>query len=533
MQDKRKKNKMRARRQEEMRKKQRREERYKKIRKKKRKKRQQLKKSTERRKQERELFRASEEAILLERHLPEPRVREAEEGQGAFEAEEELQAGYPQEKKEQGRKNQKGKRQQGRINQKGKRLKRSTYSKRGRRVRRWVNDTILKVAVLFLFLAVLYLYCRPKVVEELVAEAGSPMPELSKFLLQEYSDACFAQEYGEILDMHTVGDYEIKIMVSGMVHTSVLRVADTTAPMAVAKDVQTFKDCAVTPTDFIAQIEDATETTVAFAVSPDVAMPGEQEVELVVRDEGGNATRVSARLEVLEDTEAPVIAGVKELTVAVGDSISYKKDVIVSDNYDADVKLEIDSSEVDLKQEGDYPVTYRAVDAAGNVSVEETVVHVKPPSVEMATEEMVNEKADEILQQITTEDMGQYDIAEAIFEWVHGNIGWSDGTPKTDWIQGAYRGLFELRGDCYVYASASKCLLTRAGIENMDIGFSTARRTHYWNLIDLGSGWHHFDTTRRTDGKAFFYCKDAEIRAYSDAHNGSHAYDPSQYPAIR
>lgn len=508
---------MRARRQEEMQKKQRREERYKKIRKKKRKKRRQLKESAERRRQERELAQAFEDESHLEQCLPEPRIEEAEtkrQGQESFREEEKLQAGYPQE----------GKRKKQRA---------SRRAKRARRIRRWINDTIFKVAALFLFLAVLYLYCRPKVVEELVAEAGSSMPELSQFMLQEYDDACFAQEYGQILDMHTVGEYEIKILVSGMAHTSVLRVLDTIAPSAVTKDVQTFKDCAVTPMDFIERIEDATETTVTFAVSPDVGMPGGQEVSLVVKDEGGNSTRVSARLEVLEDTEPPLIAGVKELTVAVGDSISYKKDVTVSDNYDEHVKLEVDSSEVDLKEEGDYPVTYRAVDAAGNVSVEETVVHVKPPGVEMATEEMVNEKADEVLQQIVTEGMGQYEMAKAIFEWVHGNIGWSDGTPKTDWIQGAYRGLFELKGDCYVYASTSKCLLTRAGIENMDIGFSTPRRTHYWNLIDLGSGWRHFDTTRRADGRSFFYSEDAEIRAYSDAHGGSHAYDPSQYPAIQ
>ena len=145
----------------------------------------------------------------------------------------------------------------------------------------------------------------------------------------------------------------------------------------------------------------------------------------------------------------------------------------------------------------------------------------------------MNRKADEILSQITTEDMSQREVAKAIFDWVHSNVGWADGTPKTDWIQGAYRGLFNRRGDCYVYASTSKCLLTRAGIENMDIGFSNPNRTHYWNLIDLGEGWYHFDATRRTDGRSFFYYSDADIRAYSNAHNGSHAYDPSQYPEIQ
>jgi hypothetical protein len=55
---------------------------------------------------------------------------------------------------------------------------------------------------------------------------------------------------------------------------------------------------------------------------------------------------------------------------------------------------------------------------------------------------------------------------------------------------------------------------------------------HYWNLIDIGDGWYHFDTTRRADGTTFFYWTDAQIKEYSDAHNGTHNYDRSKYPTI-
>ena len=392
---------------------------------------------------------------------------------------------------------------------------------------------IILIAALGLLLAALYVFCRPKVVKELMVEAGSGLPELSDFLLRDYKDANFAQNLEELLDMNTVADYEILITISGREYTSILHVVDTTAPVVVVKEVQVFKDNALEPMDFIEKIEDATETTVKFVKIPDFTVPGMQEVELEIVDEGNNATRISVEMEILEDTEPPVIEGVENLTVAVGESISYKRNVTVSDNYDENVTLRIDSSEVDLDTPGDYTVIYIAEDAAGNVTKVETGVHVKPEGVQAATEEMVNKKAAEILSQITTADMSQYEVAKAIFDWVHSNIGWSDGTPKTNWIQGAYRGLFDRKGDCYVYASTAKCLLTRAGIANMDIGFSNPNRTHYWNLIDLGDGWYHFDATRRTDGSSFFYYSDADIRAYSSAHNGSHAYDPSQYPEIQ
>ena len=403
------------------------------------------------------------------------------------------------------------------------------------RKRNKFNYMIITLAVLMLglLLVAFYMFSRPKVVEELMVEAGSDLPELSDFLMRDYKDAGFTQNLEELVDMNTVADYEIVITISGKEYTSVLHVVDTTAPVVVAKEVQVFKDKALQPIDFIEKIEDATKTTVKFVKPPDFTVSGLQKVELEIVDEGNNATRISAEVDILEDTEPPVIKGVKELTVEIGKSISYKKNVTVSDNYDENVTLKIDSSKVNLDTPGDYPVVYIAEDAAGNVAKKETVVHVKRANVKSVTEETVNEKADEILKRITTQGMSQYEVAKAIFNWVHDNIRWSDGTSKTSWIQGAYEGLFDQKGDCFVYASTAKCLLTRAGIANMDIGFSNPNRTHYWNLIDLGDGWYHFDATRRVDGNSFFYYSDEDIRAYSSTHNGSHAYDPSKYPEIQ
>ena len=396
--------------------------------------------------------------------------------------------------------------------------------------RRVIVTILLCLLVSALILTLLWLM-RPKVAEELTREAGSSMPELSEFLQGNYKNAAFASD--EQIDMNTVADYEIPILIYGRTYTSILHVVDTVAPVVETKDLSVYIGETPEPMDFIVSISDVTDTTVNFSETPDFTVPGLQKVELIVTDEGGNFSRTPAQLEMLADTEPPVIEGVQELTVAVGGSISYKKNITVSDNRDDSVTLTVDNSAVNLNQAGNYPVTYIAEDASGNVTEVNTVVHVKAPGVETATEEMVNAKADQVLAAITTADMSQYEVAQAIFNWVHENVRWSDGTPKTDWVQGAYRGLFEQKGDCFVYASTSKCLLTRAGITNMDIGFVNEKRIHYWNLIDLGEGWYHFDTTRRADGRSFFYSTDEEVMAYSNTHNGSHAYDPSQYPTIQ
>lgn len=235
----------------------------------------------------------------------------------------------------------------------------------------------------------------------------------------------------------------------------------------------------------------------------------------------------------MKDQEPPVIQGVEELTVPAGSTVSYKRNVTATDNRDGEVPITVDASQVDLNTLGDYPLTYSAKDAAGNVTEVSTVVHVVEASADTATEDQVNAKADELLAQIITDTMTEYEKAEAIFFWVHENVAWSDHSPKDGWVSGAYRGIVEKKGDCYVYAMTAKCLLTRAGIKNMDIEKIPTDVEHYWNLVDLGDGWYHFDTTRRKDKQYFFYTSDEELMNYSRSHEDSHNYDPANYPEIR
>lgn len=373
----------------------------------------------------------------------------------------------------------------------------------------------------------------PRVETELTLEAGGFLPELSEFLLREYKDAAFVIPLDDYVNRNAVGDYEVAIRISGREYTSVLHIVDTVAPAVEVRDAKIYNDETLSPYDLIENIDDVTETSAVFADTPDFTQPGVQNVQILVTDEGGNTVQVSAKVEVLIDTEPPVIEGVQELYTPAGSSISYKRDVTVTDDRDEDVLLVVDNSAVNLNKVGDYPVIYSAADSSGNVTEITTVLHVTVPELENATEDIVNAEADAILAEILTEDMTEYEKAKAIFDWVYTNIANVGEPPKTTWVEGAYRGLFERKGDCFVYAMTSKCLLTRAGIENMDIGFIRPDRIHYWNLINLGEGWYHWDATKRRDGCSFFYVSDADIMAYSSIHYGSHTYDPSLYPEIQ
>ena len=60
----------------------------------------------------------------------------------------------------------------------------------------------------------------------------------------------------------------------------------------------------------------------------------------------GNTPLVSDTPAPVEDTQPPEITGTKDLTVAVGESLSYRTGVTVTDDVDESVQLQVDSSGV-------------------------------------------------------------------------------------------------------------------------------------------------------------------------------------------
>lgn len=367
------------------------------------------------------------------------------------------------------------------------------------------------------------------VVTKLQIEAGSNKPLASDFLIAP-GNAEILTDLDAIDYTHTA-THAVEVKLDEKIYSVDLEIIDTIAPVFTVSDYSGYTKCKPNAEKFVVSANDVTSLTYSFETEPDSTTIGTQDVTIIATDEGGNQTKQNAKLTLAEDNEAPVIEFIKDATLFIGDSVSYKSYVKVTDNCQDEPVLSIDSANVNTSQTGTYTVTYTATDCSGNSTSQtmDLIVRERAYSIDE-----VNALVDDILSRIITDDMTQKEKARAIFDYIKGHIGYVNHSEKGDYVTAAYEGLTTGRGDCYVYASTSKIMLTRAGITNMDIEKIPAKSMHYWNLVDIGDGWgwYHFDTTPRKDGPVIFLWDNTKMLEYSNAHNKSHNYDPSRYPVI-
>lgn len=409
-----------------------------------------------------------------------------------------------------------------------------------------VKKIVIALCVLILLAggagAGLYAYYNQQsdlVYKEVFVEAGTSECDVSEFLKREESSAKFTEDSD--FDARVPGDYPLKISATlpifgEKIFDTVLHVQDTTAPeVTLAKDSVEMYTTAEAPTvaDLIESINDVTNCTVDFKEPYDFTTQGEFDIEVVVTDTSGNQTIGTIPCKVIDDVTPPEIKGVEPLTIAQGDSVSYKKNIEVVDDHDDEPTLEVDSSGVNVDKRGTYSATYIATDAAGNVSKKTTSVKIVSAKITAATEETVNEMADNILADIITDGMSQLQKARAVFDWVVNNITYSETAGIDDVLSAAYKGMYYHVGDCTVKQKTAEVMLNRLGIKNMEIEKIRDTRGHYWLLIDVGEGWYHYDPNLQLDGTLIFYWHDADLWNYSNAHKNTHNYDPSKYPTIQ
>ena len=298
----------------------------------------------------------------------------------------------------------------------------------------------------------------------------------------------------------TVGCFDVNATVDDVPCIQRLYVVDTTAPLlAFPQKLQAYLDHPVVPEDLLAVAEDETGLTLSYLQEPDWAQEGPQPVAIAAVDPSGNRTEIAGTVDIVPDTEPPRILGVVSQYVYMGDAVAYYANASAMDDADGEVPLTVDNAAVDPYTVGAYPVTYRAVDRAGNAAEKTVYLYIIRPTV---SDEELQAAADRVLKKIVTDDMTMGQKAYAIYRYVYDTFTFRERSNKRDWKYEAYRGLTTRRGDCFTFCAAAKKLLEDIGAKVMFVTRYSASR-HYWLMVDLGTGWYHFDPLNSGPSRKF------------------------------
>ncbi len=375
--------------------------------------------------------------------------------------------------------------------------------------------------------------------KKLTVEAGTESISLEDFIIDNEKN----YDISLITDLKKVnlskpGTYPVEIKCNKRTLKCDVLVVDTTAPTATPIDTTLLKGTTVKAEDLIKDLTDVTKVIIEFKDQPDFSSLGSQDVTIILTDEAANKTEVVVPLSIVEDTQGPEIKGVKDLTAYVGGTINYRKNIKLTDDYDKNPKLTVDSSAVDISKSGTYTVKYIATDSAGNVT-EKTARVTVSTKVESNEDKKLAavDLADKILDSIIKDGMTVKEQVQAIYNWARGNIGYSGHSDKSDYRVEAYNALKNRSGDCFSYYAATKLMFERLGIPNIDVKKVKnypSDSNHYWSLVSVDGGktYYHFDATpRKGSGDDFCLVTDAFLDAYSNSHGKCHNRNKSLYPA--
>lgn len=237
------------------------------------------------------------------------------------------------------------------------------------------------------------------------------------------------------------------------------------------------------------------------------------------------------------DNAPPIISGVSDITVYVGDGIAYQNGVTAYDEKDGEVKVTVIANEVDLNTAGSYRVLYRAVDSAGNIAEVAATVTV----LEKQLSEMLSELyaiVDSVIEAQSLRTVERTEACRRLYDYIKSVMSYSGDSDKSDWTAEAYRGLTDGKGDCFTYYAVGRAFLERLGYECITVERSAnvLPTTHFWLLINLGStdapAWYHWDCCPHYKSNPLNSCllTDSELLAYNQQVPNYYTFDTDRYP---
>lgn len=287
------------------------------------------------------------------------------------------------------------------------------------------------------------------------------------------------------------GTYFVRVQVNGGAEIALVTLVDTTGPILTRREGSFYTRHDLTPEDLV-EAEDVTGATLSFVAAPDQDSDQEQTFSVRAVDGAGNETVSVFPLTLQVDTTPPILYGVVNVGGYVNEPIAYFKEAYAEDDVDGRVEMTVES-QVILSRRGKYTVTYSATDKSGNTASKSCTYTLVDAAV---TDADVRRMAQGVLKEITTNDMVTAEKLKAVFEYVRGRIHYTGVSNKTDWRREAIRGNEEGKGDCFTVYCLSRALLDELKISYMSVTRKGGSTHHYWLIVNIGTGWYHFDPLR-------------------------------------
>ncbi len=321
------------------------------------------------------------------------------------------------------------------------------------------------------------------------------------------------------------GLHVITVLIDGRENYALIDVKDTTPPEISVLREQWFLN-SPKPVETFFSAEDVTGAALAYKTEPDWTKDS-QEVTAVATDGCGNRSERTITLTLVPDVTPPVFYGMHDRYSYADEPVSYLDEVFAVDDCDGEVAVTVDASAVVNGTTGSYPVTYSATDRAGNTATATILFRFVSAKV---TDERAQEVADEYIAKILTDDMTLAEQIEAIYDYVFTHMRYSSRSNKMDWRSEAVRGLTTGRGDCFTSYAAARLLLERTDAQIVSVTRKSTNSHHYWMLVNIGTGWYHYDACRAWTGKyRCFMWTDEQTRRHSKTY---WRYDKSLYPPV-
>lgn len=142
----------------------------------------------------------------------------------------------------------------------------------------------------------------------------------------------------------------------------------------------------------------------------------------------------------------------------------------------------------------------------------------------------IHEKAKEIIEEVITSKMTDYEREWAIASYLIENITY--GTQKNDKEYMVWGGLIDKIAVCDGYAKSFMYLLNSVGVPTLYIDGTGEGMPHAWNLVHIGDGYYHVDLTWADE-------ENSQIGTYYNYINEtdyymslSHTWDKDKYPKV-